>query len=171
MKAGQNFGILFFLLVIAQIVICNYLQLTPYAIPTILPAMILCLPLGIGTIGTMLIAFAAGLSVDWLSEGILGLNAAAILPVAFIKRWVIRMFLGEDILTRNDSFTFRKNGVVKISAILLVSTAVFLLIYTYLDGAGTRPFWFNAVRFTVSLAVNWVLSLVVVNLLMPDDRK
>ena len=167
MKAGQNFGILFFLLVLVQIVICNYLQLTPYFIPTILPAMILCLPLSIGTIGTMLIALVSGLSVDWLSEGILGLNAAAILPVAFMKRGIIRMFLGEDILTRNDSFTLRKNGIVKISALILLSVTVFLIVYIYLDGAGTRPFWFNATRFLISLAVNWVLSLAI----MPDDRK
>jgi len=171
MKAGQNFGILFFLLVLVQIVICNYLQLTPYFIPTILPAMILCLPLSIGTIGTMLIALVSGLSVDWLSEGILGLNAAAILPVAFMKRGIIRMFLGEDILTRNDSFTLRKNGIVKISALILLSATVFLIVYIYLDGAGTRPFWFNATRFLISLAVNWVLSLAIVQLLMPDDRK
>ena len=171
MKAGQNFGILFFLLVLVQIVICNYLQLTPYFIPTILPAMILCLPLSIGTIGTMLIALVSGLSVDWLSEGILGLNAAAILPVAFMKRGIIRMFLGEDILTRNDSFTLRKNGIVKISALILLSVTVFLIVYIYLDGAGTRPFWFNATRFLISLAVNWVLSLAIVQLLMPDDRK
>lgn len=171
MKAGQNFGILFFLLVLVQIVICNYLQLTPYFIPTILPAMILCLPLSIGTIGTMLIALASGLSVDWLSEGVLGLNTAAILPVAFMKRGIIRLFLGEDILARNDSFTLRKNGVVKISALTLLSAAIFLIIYIYLDGAGTRPFWFNAARFMTSLVVNWTLSLAIVQLLMPDDRK
>ena len=119
----------------------------------------------------MLLAFATGLSVDWLSEGLIGINAAALIPVALMRKPLIRFFLGEDIITRSDSFSIRKNGAGKISTILLLSILIFLSIYIFLDGAGTRPLEFNAIRLGVSLVCNYLLALVVTNILTTDDRK
>ena len=48
---------------------------------------------------------------------------------------------------------------------------LFLGIYIFLDGAGTRPFWFCAARFGVSLIVNMSLAFLTANILTPDDRK
>ena len=84
---------------------------------------------------------------------------------------MIRIFLGEDLIARNDSFSIRKNGLVKVSTALLTVSAVFLAAYIFLDGAGTRPFWFCATRFGVSLTCNWALGLLVIRVLTTDDRK
>ena len=171
MRTGQNFWILYILLTVCQIVLCNYTYLGPYLMLTILPAMVMCIPLSIGTSLCMLIAFATGLSVDWLSEGLIGINAAALIPVTLCRRTFIRIFLGEDIINRKDSFSIRKNGVGKISVMLSAALMIFLDIYIFLDGAGTRPFWFCASRFFASLAANLILSLIVAEVLTPDDRK
>lgn len=168
---GQNFGILFFLLVIGQVILCNFTNLGPYITLSLLPAMILCVPLTVSTPMCMLLAFATGLSVDWLSEGLIGINAAALIPVALMRKPLIRFFLGEDIITRSDSFSIRKNGAGKISTILLLSILIFLSIYIFLDGAGTRSLEFNAIRLGVSLVCNYLLALVVTNILTTDDRK
>lgn len=171
MKTAQNFGILYFLLVICQILICNYFQFTPYIMLTILPAMVLCIPLSVSTIGCLLIAFASALATDWVAEGIVGLNAVALLPIAILRKPIIRLFFGEDLITRNDSFSIRKNGIAKVTAALITSLTLFLTIYIIFDGAGTRPFWFNIARGGASLACSFVISLIVVNTLTPDDRK
>ena len=171
MKAAQNFNILYVLLVICQIVLCNYCALGPYIMLSMLPAMILCLPLKNSNIICMLIAFASALAVDWISEGVLGLNVAALLPVALTRKTIIRIFLGEDLINRSEMFTFRKNGAVKISAAILTLYAIYLGIYIFLDGAGTRPTWFNLTRIGVSLACNYILALIVTNILTVDDRK
>lgn len=171
MKATQNFGLMYSLLVICQIIMYNYTQLGPYILLTMLPSMVLCIPTGINTIVCMIIAFASGFAADWLSEGLLGLNTAAILPVALLRKGIIRIFLGEDIINRNDSFSIRRNGIWKVSFAILTSTAVFLAVYIFLDGAGTRPFWFSSTRFGVSLLCNWVLGIIVIRLLTNDDRK
>ena len=168
---GQNFWILYILLAVCQIVICNYACLGPYFMLTILPVMVMCIPLSVGTPLCMLIAFLTGLSVDWLSEGLLGINAAALVPVALCRKTFIRVFLGEDIINRKDSFSIRKNGSGKIAVTMAAALVIFLATYVFLDGAGTRPFWFCATRFCKSLAVNLVLSLIVVGVLTPDDRK
>ncbi len=171
MKTSQNFGLMYFLLIICQIITSNFTNLGPYVMLSMLPAMILCIPTGISTAVCMIAAFASGLAVDWLSEGLLGLNAAAAVIVAILRKGLIRLFLGEDIITRNDSFSIRKNGLGKVSSALVVATAAFLATYIFLDGAGTRPFWFCAARFGVSLVCNWLLGLIIVNILSPDDRK
>ena len=171
MKTNQNFGLLFVLVLICQIILCNYTHLGPFIMLTMLPAMILCIPTGISTITCMLIAFAAGLATDFLAEGLLGLNAAALLPVALARKGIIRIFLGEDIIARKDSFSARKNGLGKVSLALLAATALFLAVYIFLDGAGTRPFWFSLSKFGASLACNWLIGLGVIHTLTPDDRR
>ncbi len=171
MRMNQNFGILYALLLICQIVLCNYSPLGPYIMLSVLPAMVLCIPLKINTPICMLIAFASGLAVDWFSEGLIGINAAAIVPVALARKTIAKIFFGEDLLSRKDSFSFNKYGVAKISAAILTSLTIFLAIYIMLDGAGTRPMWFNLAHFGASLICNWMLCLIVTSILTPDDRK
>lgn len=171
MKTNQNFSLMYSLLVICQVIMYNYTQLGPYIILTMLPAMVLCIPTGINTPVCMLIAFASGFAADWLSEGLLGLNTAALVPVALMRKGVIRIFLGEDIINRNDSFSIRRNGLGKVSLAMLTVSAAFLAVYIFLDGAGTRPLWFCATRFGISMVCNWILGILVINILTPDDRK
>ena len=171
MRGNQNFGILYTLLVIAQILLCNYGQFSPYVLLTILPAMVLCIPPGISTISGLLIAFASGLSIDWLSEGLLGLNTAAILPVALLRKGIIKIFLGEDLISRGDRFSYRKNGFAKISLAQSVCLAVFLTLYIILDGAGTRPVEFCLLKGGISFVCNFLLAIMITNILSPDDRK
>ncbi|MBO5814809.1 MAG: hypothetical protein J6R30_01690 [Bacteroidales bacterium] len=171
MRMNQHFGILYVLLLICQIVLCNFSPLGPYIMLTVLPAMILCIPLKISTAACMLIAFGSGLAVDWLSEGIVGLNAASLIPVALARKPIARIFFGEDLLARKDSFSFNKYGAAKISAAILSVLTIFLAIYIFLDGAGTRPAWVNLAYFGASLVCNWILCLIVTNILTPDDRK
>ena len=165
------FNITFILLAIVQMVICNYFQFTPLITLSILPAMILCVPLSINTPICMVIAFATGLSVDWLAEGIIGLNAASLLPVAFARKTIIRLLIGEDLVVREESLSFRKNGFEKISIALLVSYGIFFFLYIILDGAGLRPFWFNLIRFILSILLSMVVGLITAGSLTQDDRK
>lgn len=171
MKNGNNFKLLYCLLLICQIVLCNFSPLGPYITLSLLPAMIFCMPMSISTISCMFIAFGSGLAVDWLSEGLIGINAASLVPVALARKSIVRIFFGEDLITRGDSFSVNKYGTAKVSAALMSSIAVFLLFYVILDGAGTRPMWFNLAYFGASLLCNWILALLVTHLLTPDDRK
>lgn len=171
MRMNQHFGILYVLILICQILLCNYSPLGPYVMLSFLPAMVLCIPLKTGTPACMLIAFASGLAVDWLSEGLIGINAASLIPVALVRKGIIRIFFGEDLISRKDSFSFNKYGVVKVSVALMTALIVFLGIYITLDGAGTRPTVTNLSYFGASLLCNLILCLIVTKILTPDDRK
>ena len=171
MRTGQNFKVLYVLLIICQVALCNYTNLGPYIMLSILPAMVMCIPLSVSTILCMLVVFATGFSVDWLSEGLLGINAAALIPVAAARNTFIRIFLGEDMISRKDSFSIRKNGLGKIMTIMVAANLIFLIIYVILDGAGTRPFWFCFTRIIFSLAANTALAILIAETLCPDDRR
>lgn len=168
---NPTFGILYILLVIVQMIICNYFQFSPYFVLSILPAMVLCIPLNIGTGMAMVIAFVTGLSVDWLAEGLIGINTVALLPVAYARKTIIRIILGEDLISRQESFTFRKNGIVKIGIALLISYLIFFVIYITLDGAGTRSFWFNLLRFILSLSGSLIAALITTSAITSEERR
>lgn len=165
------FGIAYILLVIAQMIICNYFQFSPYFVLSILPAMVLCIPLNISTNACMLIAFATGLSVDSLAEGLIGINAASLIPVAYARKTLIRVFLGEDLIARKETFTFRKNGVGKILTAVLLAYVLFFALYIILDGAGTKTLFFNVLRILLSLVCSIIPGLLVIGSLNKEDRR
>lgn len=165
------FGIAYILLVIAQMIICNYFQFSPYFVLSILPAMVLCIPLNISTNACMLIAFATGLSVDSLAEGLIGINAASLIPVAYARKTLIRVFLGEDLIARKETFTFRKNGVGKILTAVLLAYVLFFALYIFLDGAGTKTLLFNVLRILLSLVCSIIPGLLVIGSLNKEDRR
>ena len=171
MRMNQHFGILYALLLFCQILLCNYSPLGPYIMLSFLPAMVLCIPLKVSTAGCMLLAFASGLAVDWLSEGLIGINAISIVPVALARRTIIRIFFGEDLLSRQDSFSFNKFGAAKISAALLTLLLIFLSIYITIDGAGALSALSVLASIGASLLCNWILCLIITRILTPDDRK
>ena len=168
---NPTFGIAYILLVIVQMVICNYFQFSPYLVISILPAMVLCIPLTISTNLCMLTALITGLSVDWLAEGLIGINASALIPVAYARKTLIRVFLGEDLISRKDTFSFRKNGIGKILMTLLISYALFFAVYIFLDGAGVRPFMFNLTRFVLSMLCSLIPGLLVTGSLTKEERR
>ena len=59
------------LLVVVQLLLSNFLRVSPYIMLTILPFMVLCISIRVGTVGAMFIAAATGLVVDFLTEACL----------------------------------------------------------------------------------------------------
>lgn len=168
---NKSFTLIFLLLLAGQLLISNYFHVTPYLLLTMLPTMILCIPSRYSTTVALFVAFATGFAVDFLTEGLAGLNISALVPVAFCRKWIIRLVFGEDLFSRGDDFSIKRYGLGKVAMAILLATSLFLFIYIAADGAGIRPLWFNTLRFFGSLIISFMLSLCVADLLTPDDRK
>ena len=128
MKSSRFFAI-YLCYVLLQVLLCNYLNLTYYLTLSILPVLVLLIPVRYSTITAMLIAAASGFLVDFLGD-----------------------------------------GVLEFSTYIIIAQALFLIIYIAADGAGTRPFWFNALRFAISLPAGTLLSLFIADTLTKDYR-
>lgn len=169
MKRG--FWIAYILLLMAQLLLSNYFHVTPYIFLTILPVMVLCIPIRVGTVGAMLIACLSGLTIDFLSEGVIGLNALSLIPVAYARNGIIGLIFGPELFARKEDFSVGRCGFGKVAMALFLSLLIFLVIYIWADGAGTRPLWFNGLRLGASLVASFVVSLLTLGALAPDPRK
>lgn len=170
MRNKNQFIPIFLLLVIAQLMICNYVHISAYLMLSILPTLILFLPRNISTIPSLLIAFAVGISIDAFGEGLFGLNTIALLPVAYFRKPILSMIFGQELIERNENISLHKYGFAKVSFALLCAESLFLIIYIAADGAGIRSFSFNSIRFIISLISGYLLSLPIINILNYEDR-
>lgn len=164
MRQGRFF-FMFILLLIAQVCICNFFRLSQYVMLSILPAMILMIPIRRDTISALLIAFASGFAVDFFSDGLMGLNILALVPVAFARFTIIRLVFGEEVFARKEDISVARQGVFKMGLALIMAQTLFLLLYIWADGAGTRPLWFSCTRFAASLVAGVALSMFVARIL------
>ncbi len=162
--------LVFVLLLLAQVLLSNYFRVSPYLTISLLPVMILCFPIRVPTVGTLLAAFAMGLLIDFLTEGVLGLNALALLPVAILQKSILQLVFGSEIFARNEDFSVQRNGWGRLLLALFIVLAVYLAIYVWADSAGTRTFLFNLTRWGVSLLGSFLFSLPVLNILARDSR-
>ena len=171
MRTSGDFIIYYILLTVAQLIFCNYLNMSQFVVFSLLPALVFCLPMQVRTFPAMLIAFVTALAVDWLGDGLIGLNALALVPVALLRNPLVAGIFGRDVVERKGSFSIYKNGLFSCTGAVVIVTSVFMLVYIIADGAGTRPFWFMLVRFICSVAASSVLGLITLNVLNPRERR
>lgn len=167
----QNYIMMFLLIVGVQLLICNYLHISTFLMLSILPCAILLMPTRYSPVVAMLLAFASGLAVDTLAEGVAGLNALALVPVAGARRWICGFIFGKELTSTGEDVSMMKYGTGKMALAIFIAQFIFLMIYIWADGSEARPFMFNALRFSVSLVAGTLISLIIANLLDPNERK
>jgi len=159
-------AIKFILLFLAQVAVWNYFNFTPYLFVVFLPALILCLPLGYGTVRTMLIAFVAGLAADFLVSGQLGMTSFALVPVALMRQSVVRLAFGSELFARGEDLSFHRQGWQKFLLCIVILTAIYLVVHIWVDGAGMYSLGFSAIKFGLSLLVSSALSMAIAYLML-----
>ncbi|MCQ2177598.1 MAG: hypothetical protein MJY42_01770 [Bacteroidales bacterium] len=164
---NTRFIILYVLLLIAQILIGNFLNLSQFLVINILPMLVLCIPSGVHPIAVLAITFVSGFVVDLFAGGIIGLSLVALLPVAFLRRPLNRIAFGGDIIERNEDISLSRHGTLKISIAILMFLLVFFIIYIPVDSAGTRSFGFNLLKIFLSTVGSYVVSLLCIRFLNP----
>ena len=161
----------YILLFLAQAALWNYFNFTQYLVIAFLPVMILCLPIERGPVYAMVVAFLTGLAADFLVTGQLGLTSLALVPVALVRRGVIRLVFGPELFSRGEDLSFRRQGWQKFVPAVLLVTALFLLVYIWADSAGFYSFGFCALKFGISLAASSAVGLAIAFLLLEETSE
>lgn len=167
---NRHFSIVFAVMLLLQLVLVKYCQIGHMIYISILPAMILCQPTSRPTPLVILLAFLTGMCVDLLADGVVGLNTAALLPLALIQKPVIRLMIDEDVVERHYSFSFFRHGYIRVGGALLVMTLLYMILYMVLDNAGDRTAGFVILRIFLSSLVSMIFAMVATAMLSPKQK-
>lgn len=160
--------IAFLLLLVVQVLFCNYLHLSQYIMVSILPVMILMSDIRRSTVALLFEAFICGFVVDFFADGVIGLNVLALVPVAFVRNSVVRLIFGDELFARSEDISVARQGLLKLLLALVLLQALFLLVYIWADSAGTRPLWFCAAKFALSLICGSLVCILAARVLSPE---
>ena len=164
---NYRYILLYLLMVIVQILLGNFFPLSRWVLISLLPALLLALPLDTRAILSMLLAFALGFAVDFFSNGMLGLTSLALVPAGLVRGPVIRMVFGDELSSRGDKLSLQRLGAPKMTLALILLCSLFFLVYIWADSASTVVFWQGALRFALSVLVSVPVCVFVMRLLRP----
>ena len=166
----SSFTIKYILLLIAQILLGNFFNFSQFIMLSFLPVMVLMLPIRRSTIFCLIITFIMAVAVDFFADGQLGLTAAALLPVAALRRPVIMFVFGNELFSREENISPHRQGWEKILLATAICSAIFLAVYVIIDSAGTRAAWIDLVKFLLSTILSTLLSLPVSDLIGSESE-
>lgn len=166
----NTYRLKFAILLVAQVLLWNYVDFSQYIILCILPTMVLCLPIRYGAISAMLVAFALGFIVDFMGSGQIGLCSVALVPVAFLRRTIISLVIGPEVSSRSEELSYKRQGWRKLGLAVALVTALFTMLYICIDSAFMRPIWVDVLKWLLSLLLSSLCSLYVVKLLSEEGN-
>lgn len=158
------------LLIIAQGVLDNYVNLSIYIDLSLFMFILLVLPARAATVTVMLVAFATGLVVDILGNGIPGLTSAALTAAGLCRRAILSLTVPKDPSSMDGKSSIEDLGIIRFAVYAAAMSFIFLSVYILLDTAGFRPFGQCAARLLISLVINTAL-LTVIFAVTGDNRK
>lgn len=164
-----RFWLLYLLILAADILLGNFLSPGPYVCISLLPLLVLSLPIKQSTPLVMVLAFATAFAADFFTHGILGLGIVALLPVAAARKWIISLVFGAEVFARGEGISPERQGRPKMLLALLISTAIFFAVYVWADAAGTRSFGFNSLRWLLSTVVSTLVQSFLTGFLSSED--
>lgn len=94
-KSPVSFFIIFILLILTQVLICNHIMLFGVATPVIFIYVILRIPMSMSVKLVLLLSFLCGLLVDIFSDTP-GVNALSCTIFAVLRKPVYKMYIGND---------------------------------------------------------------------------
>lgn len=171
MKTAQQNTLYIILIVIIQTIISNFLHTGTYVTVSLLPLLLLMMPVHWPTARLLIVCVAVSLPVDIFAEGVTGMNVAALLPAAMVRDGMIRLFTTNGSRERegyiSTDWMGRPRFIILVSAILIV----FLSLYVTFECAGARPALFILLKTLASYAVNLVLYLILQNAALKEPKE
>ena len=163
MRWNRNISLfaLIAVMIIIQIIICDYIYTGPYIHLTLLPLIILSLPAEYRYPKLVIISFAVGFVIDLVSDGVLGLNSAAAVMTATFVRPVSYLTINRERSDKLERVILSDVGFFRYFRYSSYLTLIFLVTYILFDCAGFRQASFILMRIALSYVANIIMILFV----------
>lgn len=161
MGNGLKYIILGIVAFISQILISEYVNIWPMLYIAAFPLLLIVVPPNMNTAVYMITAFGVGLGIDALSDGILGLNAAACVAMAYLRKPLLNLILSKSSFDSIESVSSKEIGSKKFTFFCFFMYAIFILVYTVLDNFWSAPIIFTLLRILLNIAINVIFAVVI----------
>lgn len=161
MRFNLNSLIVFISFVILQIVITSLIDFGPLLFISVYPLFLLTLPVNTSVNKLMLWAFIMGLTIDYFSNSILGINSAASVVMVAWQPLAFKLIYRKGDLENQIRPGMLQLGLTRFTAYVVICLALHHIILTLLEGFGLMSFIYNLPRVIISLLVNTLLILVI----------
>lgn len=161
MKEWVKYLLLGVIIIIAQLIIEEYVNYHPLIHIAIFPLFIIILPTRINQIPLMLISLVIGLLIDILSDGIIGLNSAALIAMAFVKLPILNIIVNKNNIAENSIISSKTLHLNSFSLYCLIMYTIFFLVYVALDGIGYISILYSVLRFIIYIILNTIISILI----------
>lgn len=161
MKSKFSLIILFFSFLITQVLLTSFVNFGPLVFISIYPLFILALPANTSRTTFLLWGFAIGLSVDYFTDSIMGLNAAATVLLAFLQPTAFKLVSRKGEIDNQIRPGLKELGIIRFVTYIFIGLAIHHIAIVVLENF-SYTFYFNSlIRIVLSLFVNTALILLI----------
>ncbi|MEN6618076.1 MAG: hypothetical protein ABFC28_01020 [Rikenellaceae bacterium] len=161
MKNSLNNIILFFSFLITQVLLSNFVNFGPLVFIAVYPLFILTLPTNTSSLSMMLWSFAMGLGVDYFTDSIIGLNAAASVLLAFVQPLLFKLVCRKGELENQIRPGLTKLSLPRFLTFIVIGLVIHHLAITFLENFSLAFHFYSFIRIVLSLFINTVLILLI----------
>lgn len=161
MKNSLSNIILFFSFLITQVLLSNFINFGPLVYIAVYPLFILTLPTNTSTISMMLWSFAMGLGVDYFTDSIIGLNAAAAVFLAFVQPLLFKAVCRKGELENQIRPGLTELGLPRFLAFIVIGLTLHHVAIILLENFGITFYFHSFIRILLSLFINTILILLI----------
>lgn len=155
MNTGRLFVFDAVILILIQSVITGMIDVSVYLEIIVLPLYILHLPMRTSTPALLLAAFLTGLATDIISSDIVGLFAASMVPLAFLRSTITRITTSKKKITSYSDIELAEMPPAATIPYYVLSTFIFCIFYFGIEAVfAGDSFVFFLTRMIVSFFVN-----------------
>ena len=156
-KSTLNYIILFFVLIIAQVVICNNICLFNVAVPIIFIYLIVRLPLTMNINIVLTVSFFIGLLIDMFSNT-QGMHALSCTILAFIRRPILRLYVPREEDIADGEISIKSVGTSPYYKYLLTFVLTYCVIIFTIESLS----FFNILRLLSQIIFSTILSFIII---------
>lgn len=156
-KTAINIIVLFFILILSQVVICNNICLFNVAVPFVFIYFIVRLPLTMNINIVLTISFLTGLTIDMFSDT-QGMHALACTILAFIRKYILRLYIPREEEISDGEVSIKSVGFIPYFKFLLTIVLAYCFMIFTIEAFSL----FNLSRLLTQIVTSTILSFVII---------
>ena len=148
------------IVVVCQILVSEYVNIWAVLYIAVFPQFIILLPPTMNRPAYMLVAFLLGLGIDLFADGVMGLNAAALTAMAYVRPSILKLTVPKTSFESNENQPLipRTVELPKLALLNILLLTVFFSVYVLLDSAVSFSAGYTLLKIFLCVTANSIIT-------------